>query len=145
MFWSKKSKAEKNYGDAAAPVKAKAVGAKAVKAAKPAKAVKAKKEVATVVAPAAIAGASDAIIRPHITEKAGLLSQNNVYTFQVAMGANKPAIAKAIFGMYKVKPVKIAVINLPAKSIFTKGRWGTVSAVRKAMVTLKKGDKIDFV
>ncbi|MDB5239254.1 MAG: rplW [Candidatus Parcubacteria bacterium] len=161
MFWSKKSKADKNYSEAAAPAKAKNVGSKNAPAkarvakSTAAKAVKAPKKsqgrsggsevVLSTGTPSASFIGADAILRPHITEKAGQLAQNNVYTFQVSKDANKPTIAKAIFSLYKVKPTKIAVINLPSKNVFVKGRWGVVSGTRKAMVTLKKGDKIDFV
>lgn len=85
------------------------------------------------------------IIRPHITEKSGIASQGGVYTFIVDNGANKPVIAKAIKSLYKVTPIKITVVNLPAKNVFVRGKRGVVSGMRKAVVTLKKGDKIDFV
>lgn len=92
-------------------------------------------------------GASHAsvILRPHVTEKSGVASQAGVYTFQVAPGANKNSIARAIISLYKVTPVKITVTNLPAKNVFMRGKRGVVAGVRKAVVTVKKGDKIDFV
>jgi large subunit ribosomal protein L23 len=74
---------------------------------------------------------TDVIIRPRITEKSGILSQSGVYTFEVAKGANTP--------------VKIAVLNFPARLVFRRGKKGSVSGFRKAIVTVKKGDKIDFV
>ena len=155
MFWSTKPKAEKNYADAAAKPKAtkraastKKGGTKAsapaklaTKAAKPAKVAK-----AAPVLPAGILDtAADVIIKPRITEKSGLLSQGGVYTFEVKASANKPTVAKAIKALYKVTPVKITMINQPAKNVFVKGRRGVVSGFRKALVTVKKGDKIDFV
>jgi len=85
------------------------------------------------------------IIRPRVTEKSGLLSQGGVYTFEVARNSNKQSISKAIVALYKVTPVKIAIINSPSKNVFVKGRRGVVAGTRKAMVTVKKGDKIDFV
>ena len=91
------------------------------------------------------ASVTDVILRPRITEKSGMLSQGGVYTFEIAKTANKNVVAKAIVALYKVTPVKITVINTPAKKIFMRGRRGVVSGVRKAIVTLKKGDKIDFV
>jgi large subunit ribosomal protein L23 len=80
-----------------------------------------------------------------VTEKSGLLSQGGVYTFEVTASANKSTIAGAVKALYKVTPVKIAIVNSPAKKVFVRGRRGVVSGVRKALVTLKKGDKIDFV
>jgi len=89
--------------------------------------------------------AAAVIIRPRITEKSGILSQSGVYTFEVAAGTNKPSIARAIAGMYKVTPVKVAIMNGPAKRIFVRGRRGKIPGVRKAIVTVKKGEKIDFI
>ena len=68
----------------------------------------------------------------------------NVYTFEVTKNATKDAVAKAVKTLYKVTPTKIRVINLPAKKVFVRGRKGTQSAVKKALVYLKKGDKIDL-
>ncbi len=85
------------------------------------------------------------ILRPRITEKSGVLSQGGVYTFEVTKTANKMTIAKAVAALYKVTPVKVTVINTPMRNVFIKGRRGTVAGVRKALVTVKKGDKIDFV
>jgi large subunit ribosomal protein L23 len=93
----------------------------------------------------AFTGATEAIIRPYITEKSSLLSQSGVYTFQVTKGANKQTVAKAIAELYKVAPVKVAMTNLPSKTIIHRGRKGTVPGIKKALVTVKKGDKIDFV
>lgn len=120
---------------------------KAVKVAKTTKAPKADKAVVAVATSNTNvpSGVAQAIIRPHVTEKSGVLSQSGVYTFQVAQGANKHTIAKAVAALYKVTPVKVAITNLPAKNVFVRGRKGTVSAIRKAVVTVKKGEKIDFV
>ncbi|MFA6315174.1 MAG: 50S ribosomal protein L23 [Candidatus Paceibacterota bacterium] len=85
------------------------------------------------------------VIRPRITEKSGILSQSNVYTFEVTKNANKGSIMKAISTLYKVVPTKVAIINTPRRNVFVKGRKGTVAGIKKAVITLKKGDKIDFV
>lgn len=85
------------------------------------------------------------IIRPRVTEKSGLLSQDGVYTFEVSKNSNKAMVKKAIVALYKVTPTKVAVINTPMKNVFIKGRKGTIAGVRKAVVTVKKGEKIDFV
>ena len=87
----------------------------------------------------------DIIIRPRITEKSGLMSESaGVYTFEVRSNATKPMISVAIKGLYKVTPVKVRVINLPAKRVFVRGKRGTSNAVKKALVYLKKGDKIEL-
>lgn len=87
----------------------------------------------------------DSIIRPRITEKSGILSQSNVYTFEVAKSATKSTVFDAIIKMYKVTPVKVAIVNLPAKKVFVRGKKGSVSGMKKAIVTIKKGEKIDFI
>ncbi len=123
-----------------------APAAKVVKTVKEKKVKKAEKiSTGPVVSSGASSFASDVIIRPRITEKSGMLSQQNVYTFEVTRNANKVMIASAIKTSFKVIPVKIAIINLPAKKVFIRGRRGSVSGIRKALITLKKGDKIDFV
>ncbi len=85
------------------------------------------------------------IIRPRVTEKSGVLSQSGTYTFEVVRSANKNSVSKAFSALYKVKPVKIAMINTPIKNVFVKGRRGSVAGIRKAVITLKKGDKIEFI
>jgi large subunit ribosomal protein L23 len=85
------------------------------------------------------------IIRPRITEKSGVMSQNGVYTFEISKNSNKAMVRKAIVTLYKVHPTKVAIVNTPAKAVFVRGRKGTVSGLKKAIVTVKKGEKIDFV
>ncbi|HTK33232.1 MAG TPA: 50S ribosomal protein L23 [Candidatus Paceibacterota bacterium] len=135
LFGSKKTKTEV-VEKAAAPAVKKAT-----------KKVSEKKStaVAPVVAHVAPMSAASIILRPHITEKSGILSQGGVYTFVVTKGANKPSIAQAIKALYKVSPIKVTVVNLPSKNVFVRGKKGVVSGIRKAVVTLKEGDKIDFV
>ena len=83
--------------------------------------------------------------KPTLTEKTLAKTAAGCFTFEVAKGANKAMVSKAISALYKVNPIKVAMINTPVRNVFVKGRKGTVSGVRKAIVTVKKGDKIDFV
>jgi large subunit ribosomal protein L23 len=85
------------------------------------------------------------IKNPRITEKAAFSQEQNAYTFDVSVGANKTEIKKAIFTLYKVKPVRVNVLNIPKKNTFSRGIAGTKGGGRKALVYLKKGDKIEFV
>jgi large subunit ribosomal protein L23 len=88
---------------------------------------------------------NDVIIRPRITEKSGIMAEShNVYTFEVSKNSTKDSVGKAIKNLYKVTPVKVRVVNLPAKKVLVRGRKGPQNAVRKALVFLKKGDKIDI-
>lgn len=85
------------------------------------------------------------IKNPRVTEKASVAFEQNVYTFDVATSANKSEIGKAIFTLYKVKPVKINVLTLPRKRVTSRGQNGVRGGGRKALVYLKKGDKIEFI
>lgn len=86
------------------------------------------------------------IKKPRITEKSGIQAETSgVYTFEVNVRANKKSIAKAITEIYKVTPVKVNIVNLPAKAVFSRGKKGKTAAVKKAIVYLKEGDKIEFV
>jgi large subunit ribosomal protein L23 len=88
------------------------------------------------------------LIRPHITEKATDLSEHNVYAFEISKLANKAQVSQAIEKFYKVRPMKIAVVNTLAK-YYKNPRTGRMQvkrhASKKALVYLKKGDKIEFV
>ena len=86
------------------------------------------------------------IKKPRITEKAGIKSESqNVYTFEVTKDATKKTIGEAMQLIYKVTPIKINIVNLPAKNVTARGKRGHNSAVKKALVFLKKGDKIAFI
>lgn len=86
------------------------------------------------------------IKKPRITEKAGIQAEQlNVFTFEVTDLANKKNIIKAVKDIYKVTPIKVNIVKLPTKLIFSRGKMGKKSGVKKALVYLKAGDKIEFV
>jgi large subunit ribosomal protein L23 len=85
------------------------------------------------------------IKNPRITEKASNAFEKNVYTFNVEESANKEEIKKAIFSLYKVKPVKVNILHVPHKNIISKGKKGVKAGGKKAVVYLKEGDKIEFI
>jgi large subunit ribosomal protein L23 len=97
----------------------------------------------------AVAGVSfpkgGAVIKPRVTEKAGLLAQKGIYTFDVRTDANSRQISAAIVAAYKVTPIKIAVAPVPSKAMFVRGKKGATTAGKKAYVYLKKGDVIEFI
>ena len=85
------------------------------------------------------------IKNPRITEKASFSQEQNVYTFDISASSNKTEIKKAIFKLFKVKPVKVNVLSVPKKNIISKGKKGTRGGGRKALVYLRKGDKIEII
>ena len=87
----------------------------------------------------------NAIVRPHVTEKAAVLAEKGTYVFEVSRDTNKIEIKKAIATLYGVTPVRVNIINLPRTRVFLRGKDGVKSGVRKALVTLAKGDKIELI
>jgi len=90
-------------------------------------------------------GFSSILLRPRITEKASMLAEKNTYVFEVHPKANKKEVAAAITNAYKVTPARVHIVNLPAKKVFSRGKKGMQSGLKKAIVYLKHGDKIEFV
>jgi len=69
----------------------------------------------------------------------------NIYVFDITESANKTEIKKAVFEIYKVKPVRVNILTIPRKHIISKGKAGVRGGGRKAYVYLKAGDKIEFI
>ena len=82
---------------------------------------------------------------PHITEKATISSEKSVYVFKVSSTSSKGEIKKAFQTKYKVNPIKVSTVTIPAKSVFSRGKSGMKSGYKKAYIYLKKGEKIDIM
>src|SRR3989344_8790386 len=91
-------------------------------------------------------GIKDVLLRPRVTEKAANMTSRNVYTFDVRKTATKKEIASAVSALYKVTPVKVAVVNIPSKRVAMRRKrgYGRVAAFKKAYVSLKEGESITF-
>ena len=79
-----------------------------------------------------------------ITEKSAVNADKNIYTFNVAREANKNEIKKAIKTIYGVTPARVSVIQIKGKVVTRHGIKGRKQDGKKALVFLKKGDKITF-
>jgi large subunit ribosomal protein L23 len=90
--------------------------------------------------------AARVLVAPRITEKASMLANANVYTFEVAPRATKKDIAQAVKDLYKVSPKAVAIVRTQGKSVRLRSRrgFGKKTDVKKAYVYLKAGDKIEF-
>ena len=115
------------------------------KAAKP----EAPKKKAVVVSDApriVIAGVKDVLVRPRITEKAANMGSDSVYTFDVHASATKRDVAAAVKALYKVTPIKVNVVTIPAKRVAMRKRrgFGKTAGGKKAYVFLKKGAQIQL-
>ncbi|MBR2368952.1 MAG: 50S ribosomal protein L23 [Paludibacteraceae bacterium] len=89
------------------------------------------------------------IIKPIVTEKATSLTEKlNRYSFKVNKDANKIQIKKAVEATYNVtvEDVNTSIVRGKNKTRYTKSGIikGATSDYKKAVVTLKDGDSIDF-
>ncbi len=86
------------------------------------------------------------IKKPLLTEKGAFLKENeNKVLVEVDPDANKLEIKRAIEEIFKVRVEKVSTIKVPGK-IRTYGRFkGRRPDRKKAVITLKKGEKLDFV
>ena len=82
---------------------------------------------------------------PHITEKATDLSQENKYVFKVSKRANKNNIKRVIEGSYNVDVESGRIINVPKKKRKLGRQKGWRKGYKKAIVKVKKGQKIEIL
>jgi large subunit ribosomal protein L23 len=83
-------------------------------------------------------------LKPHISEKSFGLSAMGKYVFLVSKDANKVTVKEAIEKLFKVSVIKVNMINIPGKVKRSKTGVGKRKGVVKAVVTLKKGERIDL-
>lgn len=90
------------------------------------------------------------LVRPIITEKSQMLTdKEGQYSFEVDMNANKVSVKTAIEGHYPgVEVINVRTMIMPSKPAgrFTRGGFinGRTKRWKKAIVTLKEGQEIDF-
>ncbi|WP_353217095.1 50S ribosomal protein L23 [Sandarakinorhabdus sp.] len=85
----------------------------------------------------------DIVVKPVITEKSTLVSEYNQVVFQVARDATKPQIKAAIEALYGVKVLAVNTLVAKGKTKRWKGQEYRRSDVKKAVVTVADGDRID--
>lgn len=85
----------------------------------------------------------DVIVKPIITEKATMTSENNGVVFQVSKDASKPQIKQAIEALFGVKVKAVNTTITKGKQKRFRGQLGRRSDVKKAYVTLEEGNAID--
>ena len=85
------------------------------------------------------------IRRPVISEKSTLLTErHNKYVFEVAPEANKIQIRRAVEEVFRVNVTKVRTMRVPGKRKRVRLHVGFTPAWKKAIVTLKDGDRIDL-
>jgi len=82
------------------------------------------------------------IIKPLLTEKSAAKMSDGLYVLAVTSDATKTTIAQDLVAMYKVEPISVRVVNVPARKVRFRGVRGTQGGFKKAYVQLKKGQEL---
>ena len=85
----------------------------------------------------------DVILSRVITEKATMASERNQVIFKVAEKATKPQIKEAVEKLFDVKVKAVNTLVGKGKRKAFRGRPGVQSDMKKAIVTLEEGHRID--
>ena len=85
----------------------------------------------------------DLIVAPVITEKATMASEHNKVTFKVRKNATKPQIKEAVEKLFDVKVKHVNTLIRGGKVKAFRNRTGQQSDVKRAIVTLEEGHRID--
>ena len=86
----------------------------------------------------------DIILSPIVTEKTNNQLNNRKYSFSIDGSASKDDIKKSIETIFGVDVEKVNIINTEGKVKRFKGTVGKRSSVKKAIVTIKDGQEINF-
>ena len=86
----------------------------------------------------------DIIRGPVITEKATNVSEHGQVIFRVPLTASKREVKAAIEGLFNVNVTAVNTIRVMGKLKRVRGRPGRRSDYKKAVVTLREGQRIDI-
>ena len=90
-------------------------------------------------------GPQDIILAPLISEKGTALAESaNQFLFKVRPDANKIEVRHAVETLFKVKVIEVRMARYLGKMRRVGRSMGRRSDWKKAFVTLREGDKIDF-
>jgi len=87
---------------------------------------------------------AEVLIRPVVTEKSTYLHNQGKYIFQIAEWATKPQVKRAVEQAFSVHVVSVNVATLPGKQKRYGPRLVQTPSTRKAVVTVRPGDKIQI-
>ena len=90
-----------------------------------------------------VADPRDVIVAPVVSEKSYAELQNNWYTFLVHPDANKTQIKIAIQSIFNVRVLTVNTLNREGKRRRTRFGMGKRKDIKRAMVKLADGDRID--
>lgn len=85
------------------------------------------------------------LIRPRVTEKSYTLNAQNQYVFVVDKTATKKIVKQAVEEAYGVNVKDVRIVRLPAKKRVTGKYVGSRSAIKKAIVSIVKGQTLEIL
>jgi len=86
------------------------------------------------------------LVGPHVSEKGTMLAdKHNQVVFKVIPDATKLEVKKAVENLFKVEVNNVQVVNVRGKMKRTGQNWGKRKNWKKAYVSLKEGQDIDFI
>ena len=91
-----------------------------------------------------MATSHEILVRPIITEKNTMLSEQGKYAFEVLPNVNKIEIKRAVEEVFKVKVAAVNVIRVPGKQRRMGRTSGMTRSWKKAVVTLQPGERIEL-
>ena len=86
----------------------------------------------------------EVLIRPVVTEKNTMLSDQDKYVFEVHRDANKIEIGRAVAEVFNVQVKSVNVLKVPGKARIWKRQRGMTRSWKKAIVTLAPGNRIEL-
>ena len=86
----------------------------------------------------------DLLLKPVITEKSTMMMSDGKYTFRVPLHANKIEIRKAVEKIFDVKVKSVTTLRIMGKYKRMGKFVGKRPEYKKAIVTLKDGETIEF-
>ncbi len=87
---------------------------------------------------------SQLTLTPKISEKAIYLAERGIYVFEVPTSANKIEVTKAVEAAFKVNVTDVNMVVAKGKSKRFRQILGRQKDIKKAMVKLKKGQKLSL-
>ena len=87
----------------------------------------------------------DVLSEPVVTEKSTGQKEQGKYSFRVHSSANKKSVKEAVEKIFNVHVTKVNTRLMPGRWKRVRFRPGLTAEWKKATVTLKKGEKIEFV
>ena len=87
---------------------------------------------------------NEILIKPLITEKNTMLGAQGKYTFKIDRRANKTQVKEAVEAIFKVNVTAVNTISVPPKTRRVGRTIGKTQAWKKAVVTLRPGQRIEI-